>query len=294
MNQDLFHESIDTFKVKFEGGNTIDAELFIRTINNTIELVKATANAIDPTAFLRLEIRATKEGSFETIIDTIVKHPMDLINKDNIRLAAEIITGYLSFLQIKSHLKGRKPKTLKQTQEGTTITNHEDQEITATTNIVNCYLNNSKVDNTIIQIFTDLKASGREGIIIEHQDKKETFKKTDYEHMSANIVEEDKPIISKSTSQLIEKCRLTVKKPDLRGNSKWEVIFDRKIDVKIADEEFLQQIREGIIKFSGFSVLICDLNIRTETDDEYNPISIEYTVTKVHDIEDKEKQSSLF
>ena len=62
MNENQFQESIDTFKVRFEGDNSIDAELFTKIINNTIELVKASSRAIDPNAFLRLEIRATKEG----------------------------------------------------------------------------------------------------------------------------------------------------------------------------------------------------------------------------------------
>lgn len=80
MKQDHFQESIDTFKVKFEGGNSIDAELFARTINNTVELVKASSQAINPNAFLRLEIKATKEGSFETIIDAVVKYSADLLS----------------------------------------------------------------------------------------------------------------------------------------------------------------------------------------------------------------------
>jgi hypothetical protein len=84
MKESQFQESIDTFKVKFEGGNSIDAELFTKTINNTIELVKASSRAIDPNAFLRLEIRATKGVSFELIVHAAG------FNKAN-NLATEII-----------------------------------------------------------------------------------------------------------------------------------------------------------------------------------------------------------
>ena len=39
MGQDHFQESIDTFKVKFEGGNSIDAELFKRLLNSSQTLL---------------------------------------------------------------------------------------------------------------------------------------------------------------------------------------------------------------------------------------------------------------
>jgi hypothetical protein len=295
MSEQHFQESIDTFKVKFEGGNSIDAELFTRTINNTIELVKASSQAVNPNAFLRLEIKATKEGSFETIIDAVVKYSEDFFTKDNIRLATEIVTGYLAFLQIKSHLKGRKPKSIERHVENTTVENQEGELLTTTTNIVNCYFNDSKIDNSIVQIFTDLKTSGREGIIVEHNNYKQSFIKADYDNMSTLIVEKNKSILSKEHTEIIKECELTIKKPDLIGNSKWEIIFaGRSIAVKIDDKIFISQIKEGKIKISGGYRLITDLNICTETDNEYNIINVDYTVIKVCGIKDREEQLTLF
>ena len=105
-----FIETIENFKVSFGGKNSIDAELFTKTINNIIELIKASANAIEPNCFLRLEIKTNQDGSFETIIDAIVKHSSNLLTKDNARLACEVIAGFLAFLKIKQHLNGRKAK----------------------------------------------------------------------------------------------------------------------------------------------------------------------------------------
>ena len=109
MNESQFQESIDTFKLRFEGGNSIDAELFTQTINNTIELVKASLRAIDPNAFLRLKIKSnittTKETSFELIVRARG------FNKAN-NLATEIIEGMLGFLRLKSHLKGKMPRLI--------------------------------------------------------------------------------------------------------------------------------------------------------------------------------------
>lgn len=246
MNGNQFQESVDTFKVRFEGDNSIDAELFTKTI----ELVKASSRAIDPNAFLRLEIRATKEGSFETIIDAVAKYTEDLFNKDNIRLACEIITGFLSLLHIKSHLKGKKPKAIEKSSQDTIIINHESERITASTNIVNCYFNDNRIDNIIVQIFSDLKSSQREGIVVEHGNTSESFKKVDYKKMYTTIVEQDKPITSKQMSEVIREIALTIKKPDLIGSSKWEVIFaGHPINIKIEDEEFLRDIKNGESSF---------------------------------------------
>jgi len=115
MNESQFQESIDTFKVRFEGSTSIDAELFTKTINNTIELVKASSRAIDPNAFLRLEIKntitGTKEISFEIIVHALAKITEELTNKDN-NLASEIILETIALLNLKSHLKGQKPKEI--------------------------------------------------------------------------------------------------------------------------------------------------------------------------------------
>jgi hypothetical protein len=115
MNASEFQESIDTLKIKFEGGNSIDAELFTRTINNIIELIKASAAAIDPHAILRIELNSTNkgdEGAFTTVIDVVAMVRKDSSGKNNITSAFEIVSGFLSFLQIKSHLNGRKPKSI--------------------------------------------------------------------------------------------------------------------------------------------------------------------------------------
>lgn len=82
MYDQKFIETIDTFKIIFGGDNSIDAALFLQTMNNTIDLVKKSAVAIDPHCFLRLEIKATQTGSFETIIDAVARHIPDLLNKD--------------------------------------------------------------------------------------------------------------------------------------------------------------------------------------------------------------------
>jgi hypothetical protein len=290
-------ESIDTFKVKFGGDrHTIDAELFTKTINNTIDLVKASANAINPQAFLRLEIKANKEGSFETIIDAIAKYSVDLLTKDNIGLACEIITGFYFLLEIKKHLKGKKAKKIETKEAQTAIVNQDNAVIKVPSNIANEFLNNSKIDNSIIMIFNDLKENMRDSFTIEHEDKKISFSEKDYDLMSANVVDE-KNITSKVEKQEPVKVNLLLKKPDLLGDSAWQFVYNKNILAKIEDKEFLEKVHTRKIKalYAGVKVP-CLLQIEYELDDKLNPIrdSDKYTIIKVvGDIIEPEEDKSI-
>jgi hypothetical protein len=104
-------ESVDRFNVNFGGeAHSVNTELFTKTMDNTIVLVKASANIIDPSCFLRLEIRANKEGGFETIIDTVATSSQDMFTKENAQLAFWIVSGFWAFLQIKEHLCRKRAK----------------------------------------------------------------------------------------------------------------------------------------------------------------------------------------
>lgn len=288
-----FKESIDTFKVKFEGGNTIDAEIFTKTINNTVELLKSSSQAINSSGFLRLEIRATKEGSFDVILDAIARYSVDLITTDNIRLARDIIEGFLCFLDIKERLKGKKPKKIENKDEFFEITTQDDEKILAKKEIGSQYFKDCTVEQTIINMFSDLKISDRDGLEIKHHEKSVKFERINYENMATKILDNSNDITSTTNSQIMKDCQLTIKKPDLIGTSKWEVIFDKKIDVKINDQIFLKNVREGEIKLTGGCRLICDLLIETELNSEFSVIAAEYTVIKVHDIQHKQAQLNL-
>ncbi len=297
--QSQFLESKDTFKISFGGQNSIDAELFTKTINNTIELVKASANVIDPAAFLRLEIKANKEGSFETIIDAITRCSTDLLTKDNIRLACEIVGGYLAFLQIKQHLKGKKPKEVNTENNNTKIVNQDNIVYEAPQKIADAFFKDSKIENSIVNIFCDLKSSNRENFNIYKDDSQKptiSIPKAEYDSMSNKTFNDNQQVLVeiKADSQTVENCELIIKKPDLIGDSKWELIYDKIIFAKIEDENFLQKIKNGTILVSGGYRLVCSLQIKREIDKNYNLVNVEYHVVQVKGIKNKTEQLDLF
>lgn len=276
-----FVESIDSFKIIFAGKSSIEAELFTKTINNTIDLVKSSANAISPNCFLKLEINANREGSFETVLDAVIKHTPDLLTCSSI--ATNIIQGFLNFLLIKQHLKGNKPKKIDKINDEVAILNQDNAILKVPQSIGNAYFTNSNIDNVIVNIANNLRDSDRENIIVETKQDKIVINKGEYDSMAAPVVTEQNLVVTTERQKPVD-VNLLLKKPDLLGKSQWEFVYNKTISAKILDQEFLELVHKGKIKKLYAGVRIpCLLQIEYDLDEYYNPVpnSDRYTILKV-------------
>ena len=76
-----------------------------------------------------------------------------------------------------------------------------------------------------------------------------------------------------------------IKKPDLLGKSKWTLIYDRAIDVTIADETFIQRVKNREVTIGHGDRLDADLLIETFLDmEDMEVIETRYTVTRVYGV----------
>lgn len=76
-----------------------------------------------------------------------------------------------------------------------------------------------------------------------------------------------------------------IKKPDLLGKSKWTLIYDRAIDVTIADEAFIQRVKNREVTIGHGDRLDADLLIETFLDmEDMEVIETRYTVTRVYGV----------
>ncbi len=288
-----FIESVESFKVSFGGNTSINAETFAKSINNTIELIKESANAIDPSCFLRLEIKANQEGSFETIIDAIVRHKDDLLSTTSI--AGNIIQGFLNFLLIKEHLKGRKARKIESNDKETAIQNQDNQVIKVHKEIGNAYFQNNKIDNLIVNQFSIL--TDRPSYSITTENNKIIINQDSYDNMRQAVVDEN--FVVKTIKQKPIEVELLLKKPDLLGDSKWQFVYNKTIDAKIEDEDFLEKVRKGRISVRAGVKVPCLMEIEYDLTDRLDIIqkSERYNIKKITgDIIEPEddNQQSLF
>ena len=294
MNEN-FIESKESVIISFGGKNSIDAETFSQTIDSTIELLKESAFANDPTCFIKLEIKANQAGSFETIIDVIIRHKNDLLKIPSI--AKDILEVWLSFFLIKEHLKGKKAKKIESNQTETAIQNQENEIKKFSKKSGDIYFQNNKIDSLIINQFTNLSEDNRSNYIIKTSNAEIIINENSFENMKQPLVDEN-PIV-KTVKQKPILVDLLVKKPDLLGDSKWQFIFNKNIEAKIEDELFLEKVRKRQIVILAGDKINCELEIEYDLTErlEMIPKSEKYNIKKVNGEiikPEEDNQKSLF
>jgi len=278
-----FIESKEIFTISFGGKNSIDAKTFSQTIDSTIELLKESAIANDPSCFVRLEIKANHSGSFETIIEAIVKFSETIFNKENIKFAKEILDGYLDFIKIKEHLKGKKVKKIESDGKEIAIQNHQNEIKKFAKKTGEIYFQNSKIENIIVNQFTILSNDKRSNFTIKTSDGEITINENSFENMKINTFDE----VLANTKTVKQKpivVDLLVKKPDLLGDSKWQFIFNKNIEAKIEDEIFLEKVRKRQIVILAGDKINCELEVEYDLSDrlEIIPKSERYNIKKIN------------
>lgn len=300
-------EEITTFTVKFGGKNSIDAENFSAIIQNTISLMKESANTLCPEAFLKLEIRANKEGSFLTTIDTIVKTHPDLIN--DLKLLGEcgagvissgvgILSGVLIWLKIKEHLKGQKAKQVIVEKNDATIINADGEKLTEPKQLVNKYFEHNNIDNMIVNIFNNAKADNRTNFEVIPDAKsglsQTSFNQEKFDNMSKSLVDDISNM--EHIVQAPIEATLLIKKPDLLGKSQWVFLYNKTINAHIKDEDFLNKIQDRhTIKICGGFKLRCLLQMEYDlSNGEIIEGSDKYSIIKVLEVIEPPVQQSIF
>ncbi|WP_440682332.1 hypothetical protein [Cysteiniphilum halobium] len=290
-----FAESIDDFEVVFGGANTIDAEIFSKLIKDTIGLVRESANIVDPSCFVRLEIKANEQGSFKTIIDVITKYIPDMLACTSI--ANEVLQGFVNFLQIKKHLKGRKAKDVSYNDESALIKNAENAVFEVPKNIGEAFFENNKIDQLTIQFINNVASSDRSHVSVRTNSQNIQIDSNNYHEMSQAVVENVYNTVKMEPLEV----ELALKKPDLLGSSKWEFVYnDKKIEASVLDKKFIGEVQEGEIRclYAGVKVpCIMQMEYDLNSKGEIVANSDKYTVLEVTGriIEpENKKQSELF
>ena len=185
--------------------------------------------------------------------------------------------------RLKEHLKGKKAKRIETKENITAIENQDNTVIKVDSQIANEFFKNAKIENSIIQIFSDIIENKKESFTVEHKDKKMSFNDKNYNIMTEKVLD-DKNITSKIERQKPVQVDLLLKKPDLLGDSAWQFVYNKNISAKIEDKDFLDKVHTRQIKelYAGVKIP-CLLQIEYELDEKLNPIanSDKYTIIKV-------------
>lgn len=270
-------------QLKLDGGNEVPADVLCGVLSNILVVAEKTkSNEVENIKYM---VKATAKGSFlidlaviaESVLPPLVANGADVIN-----MANNSLQTLSELLKLKTFLKGEKPQKVEEKQGCLKVTNN-----TGTINVFNLsgdLINNPQVDKALTKIGDALSNGNIPSMIITDTDNEENVvevSKEDYQYIQHPMAEVDKDRIYENTSDV----EFIAKKPDLQGNSQWEIILDERcVRASIEDEAWLEKVKSGVISVNSKQILKAKMRV-TIKGDKYNiPIqgSEKYYILEVY------------
>lgn len=87
---------------------------------------------------------------------------------------------------------------------------------------------------------------------------------------------------------------LIIKKPDIVGSSKWEMVYNKSIDVEIKDRKFIEKIKNREIPILSGDRLECKFKSVITYNDDYEVIESKYYILEVYNVKAPNKEENTF
>jgi len=257
---------IDNKKVEIKFGgdlHEIDVELLVESLVSYSSVTQEVAAYVAPGSNVNIKIRAPKEGSFILQLDLIAQKISSLFTRENITLAAEIVTIVAGLYGLKKWLGiNGKPETIKQKGENYIEITSDKGSITIDQRIFNIYQGSINTRENLRKTFARLKEEKEitDFSILDSDKGVEVFyvDSSDFVNMASEADE-----IEQEKQKLIrENQELSIFKVVFKENYKWEFYYQgNKIYASIDDKEFFDKIEKGEIAFRSGDRLIVNMEI---------------------------------
>ncbi|MCM0647360.1 hypothetical protein NBE98_03090 [Clostridium swellfunianum] len=274
-------ESTIDFSIRFGGENSIDSYELINSLAATAGLVEHISSRVYFNSITKIEVKGTSEGSFVLQLSALIGMMPSLITPDNVGMAKNGLDIFCNLLKMKQHLKRSSPKSVQVGSELVKIENKDCESTSFNINVYNLY--DTETDSKIRHLFESNK---RDFIEIKSKDEtKVKIEKKDFDNMSKPV-----EILKKEDVKIIKsafRTTLGIRKPDLIGDTQWELIFNKKIKAYVLDKDFMDKVHDGQISINPRTLLEAQLEYEAHYDNNNKVIKEEYFVTKVFDIIDE-------
>ena len=262
------------------GDSYIDAELLSRTIHDVVELTKLAALEENPDAYLKMNVTAFKNGSFQIDFSAICEIARNLFTVENINIASGIISTVVGFFEIKKHLKGKAPKSVTPSGPNLKVEN-EDGDVITVSRSSGSVIYNIKMDQLVVNVAADaLEHNPNGGFTLSAGDFEFTCNKDD-----ASVISKPLPIEESTTcKRYTVEDLLPIKKADILGKSAWSFIYkDRVINATIGDDDFLRKIHTGSVSIHAGDYIEATIQIFVDLDENGSPMpdTAKYTIIQV-------------
>jgi hypothetical protein len=301
---------METMKIKFGGGNEIDANTLINSLihftNVVQEVNKGVSTELNIERKIEIKIKANEPGSFvvdmSVLATTVGGALMGLFSKEMVSYASnvvQVVGGVYNFAQI---LKGKKPQSVKKVDNTIQITTIDGNTTfidfsNAQLQGANLYIGNPIIQAAIAKEFETLNADNNvtDFSLLDKADKtiaiilKEEFEDMAEPEVEEIIIGEDKKVVTVSAI-------LQIKEQDWAFKKAWVFYMNgHRIPAKIKDDKFIQRVLGGQDGFFAGDSLDVILEITQNLDKVGNIwVNKSYSVKEIKSHIKAPKQPGLF
>jgi len=289
-------KSLD-FKVQFGSDlNEIDADTFVSSIMGISAAIHEINKEIQPDKKINIRIKSLPPGSFIvhlSIFQGYIDSLMQCVSDNHIPTVAQVIAIFAGILTIKKHLKGEKPKEVKEDTDVVNIENNEGSNIIIDKRTYNIYQHNPNIDSALTKTF-DIIAKDEYvsdlNILDDNDHNMFSVGMADFESMALpyDIPSDEKHV-------RIEEAKLIIFKVVFQENFKWEFYHNgNRISAKLKDPSFYSVIDRGE-SFSKGDILHVELQTNQVFDKSVNTyVNKSYQINKVLKHIPRAKQENLW
>lgn len=279
-------ESSAKMSFHLDGENEIDAVLLSKMISDMAELTKLTAREVNPDAYLKMNVTAFRNGSFEIVYSAVCQVTKTIINNmpEIADLAAKVIGSVKGIFEIKKLLKDNREQSIKEEQDDYIIVESQNGKTVRVPKQSAIILNVVQAD----QLVTNISGYAREhnpdgGFSVGTDDKNDD----DVYCSCEDIVGMSKtmPFTETVTCQRSRiEATMLIRKAVFEGTAKWGFDLNGKaIEASIEDDDFIQEFQRNGSVNKGDHIK-ATVEIYVDLDFKGLPIkgSEKYTVIKVY------------
>lgn len=273
-----------SFSLHLDGTNTIDAVILSDIIRSIAELTKLAANEKDNESYLKMNVTAFENGSFQIDFSAIKEFVDNLINNPSelLAFAGQVISTVKGYFEVKKLLKGKKEKNIAENKDGSvTITSQEGGTVIVNKDSTSI-LSNAQIDNLVVNVAESVYSHNPNGgFSFNTESAAVVFSAEDIIEMRKPLPIVEEEIIKRT----VIKADLLIIKADLLRQSAWTFSYQgRTISANIVDVSFLEELHKGNLAIHGNDYITTDLEITVRLEHGL-PVnsSTRYSVIKVYD-----------
>lgn len=244
-------------------------------------------------AKVSLQVRALNKGSFIVDLELLQDYLCQLgslLTGTGVSAycnASTIVASLIEIFTLKKWLDGRKPDHIQISEDHKQVTFELKTETFTISYSAYQGFRNSAINSACTQIAAPLSQDGFDSFSISDTQQIAAFTKQDLPALGA--APEDEVLTSHTA-----KCVVMIETAAFKDKAKWKVkIGDQNsVFVSIQDEEFLKNIDNGTELFGKGDVLLVDMETKQLLSS--GKLTIQYTITKVHQHKRSPEQLSMF